>query len=91
MNKNFKLLREQDQQIRSINDEITALRAQGLSPQVKTTIKQKEEELKKSLTELKLAQDRLRKSVAGLTTCRTQVLASVKRKTKASSEIEMEH
>lgn len=91
VNKNLKLLREQDQQIRSINDEITALRAQGFSPQVKTTIKQKEEELKKSLTELKLPQDRLRKSVAGLTTCRTQALASVKRKTKASSEIEMEH
>ena len=83
VNKNLKLLREQDQQIRSINDEITALRAQGLSPQVKTTIKQKEEELKKSLTELKLAQDRLRKSVAGLTTCRTQALASVKKKDKS--------
>lgn len=95
VNKNLNLLREQHQQIRSIN-EITALRARGLSPQVKTTIKQKEEELKNSLTELKLAQDRLRKSVAGLTTSRTQALASVKRKTQkrnsqASSEIETEH
>lgn len=45
VNKNLRLLRKQDQQIRSINDEITALRAQGLSPQVKTTIKQKEEEV----------------------------------------------
>ena len=96
VNKNLNLLREQHQQIRSINEEITALRARGLSPQVKTTIKQKEEELKNSLTELKLAQDRLRKSVAGLTTSRTQALASVKRKTQkrnsqASSEIETEH
>ena len=96
VSKNLNLLREQDQHIRSINEEITALRAQGLSPQVKTSIKQKEEELKNSLTELKLAQDRLRKSVAGLTTSRTQALASVKRKTQkrnseASSEVEMPH
>lgn len=96
VSKNLTLLREQDQKIRSINEEITALRAQGLSPQVKTTIKQKEEELKNCLTELKLAQDRLRKSVAGMTTARTQALASVKGKTQkraaqASSEIEAEH
>ena len=43
-----------------------------------------------------MAQDRLRKSVAGLTTSRNQALASVKRKTQkrnsqASSEIETEH
>ena len=59
---------------------------------------QKEKELKNSLTELKLAQDRLRKLVAGLTTSWTQALASVKRKTQkrnyqgfASGEIETEH
>lgn len=96
VSKNLNLLRAQDQEIKSINEEITALRARGLSPQIKTRIKQKEEELKNSLTELKLAQDRLRKSVAGLTTSRTRALSSVKGKTQkraaqASSEIEAEH
>lgn len=64
VSKNLNSLQEQEQQIRSMHEEITALCARGLSPQVKTTIKQ----LKNCLTELKLAQDRLRKSVAGLTT-----------------------
>ena len=96
VSKNLNIIQEQDQQIRSINDEITAMRGRGLSPQVKTSMKQKEEELKNSLTELKLAQDRLRKSVAALTTSRTQALASVKRKTQkrnseGSSKIEMPH
>lgn len=92
VSKNLNLLRAQDQEIKSINEEITALRARGLSPQIKTSIKQKEEELKNSLTELKLAQDRLRKSVAGLTTSRTRALSSVKgkRAAQASSEIEEE-
>lgn len=36
----------------------------------------KEKELKKALTDLKLAQDRLRKSVDGLTKSRTTALAS---------------
>lgn len=71
-----------------LSDELTTLRA----GKEKKAMQSKEKELKNKLTELKLAQDRLRKSVDGLTKSRLQVLSSAgtkgDKKNKRKADIE---
>ena len=78
VSKNLDLLREEHGKIKHLNEELNALRFGELTVQARKSIQMKEKELKKALTDLKLAQDRLRKSVDGLTKSRTIALASAK-------------
>lgn len=80
VSKNIALLKEEDQKIKNLSGELPTLRAGAgakLLSKARNVIQSKEQEMKESLTQLKLVQDRLRKSVDNLAKSRTKVLASL--------------
>ena len=96
VSKNVDLLKEEKRKISHLNDELTTLRAGPKTLDTKKEMQNKEKELKNLLTNLKLAQDRLRKSVDGLSKFHLQVTSSAgtsgdkKTKSKAEFNVQLE-
>ena len=94
--KNIDLLKEEERKVNHLSDELTTLRSGTKTVDARKAMQSKEKEFKDKMTELKLAQDRLRKSVDGLTKSRLQVLSSTamkgdkKGKRKAENESDLE-
>lgn len=97
VNKNLDLLKEEDRKIKSVNRELTSLRAGTKTLEDRKAIQNKEKELQNCLTDLKLTQERLRKSIDGLSKSRNKALASgeikggKKRSAESSSEFKAEN